>query len=75
MPRNAGTSQAFWDSFSRHYDTFQQGDSPGRVVDLLLELGVLHPNYSVLDIGAGPGTYTRELARCVGHVTALDVSE
>lgn len=75
MPRNAGTSQAFWDSFSEHYDAFQQGDSPGRVVDLLLKRGALCPGYSVLDVGAGPGTYTRELARRVRHVTALDVSE
>jgi 2-polyprenyl-3-methyl-5-hydroxy-6-metoxy-1,4-benzoquinol methylase len=40
---------------------------------LLEELSV-SPGNRVLEVGCGPGTWTREVAPLVGHVTALDIS-
>ena len=75
MPRVSGTTQGFWDSFSSDYDAFQQGDAPERIVNHLMDVGILCPRSSVLEIGAGPGTYTHMLAPNVHHVTATDMSE
>jgi SAM-dependent methyltransferase len=35
----------------------------------------LHPEQRLLDVGAGPGTITADLARLVGEVVALEMSE
>jgi SAM-dependent methyltransferase len=75
MPGISGTTQRFWDRFSSEYDAFQQGDAPERIVNHLMDEGVLTPRSSVLEIGAGPGTYTHPLASRVHRVTATDISE
>lgn len=64
----------FWDEYSDQYSGFQQGDIPLRVVDRLLDLGILRPGDRVLEIGSGPGTYSLELAPRVGSLTCMDTS-
>lgn len=74
LSRDAGTSQAFWDSFSHSYGPLQQADAPGRIVAHLVHERVLDPAYSILEVAAGPGTYTGHLARNLTSVTATDIS-
>ena len=75
MSQISGTTQRFWDSFSNDYDAFQQGDAPERIVNHLVDGGILNPGSSVLEVGAGPGTYTHLLSPRVRHITATDVSK
>ena len=64
----------FWDEYSDRYSGFQQGDIPVRIVERLVELGVLGPTDDVLEIGSGPGTYSLGIAPRVGRLTCLDTS-
>ena len=64
----------FWDEYSDQYTAVQQGDIPQRIVSRLFELGSLHPNDCVLEIGSGPGTYSMVLAPKVRILTCMDTS-
>lgn len=64
----------FWNQTSRSYLDRIQFESPliEEVVRILLLEGVIDGECFVLDIGAGPGTFTLPIARSVRHVVALD---
>lgn len=64
----------FWDNYASQYSWFQQGDIPRRVIGRLVSGGVLREEDSVLEIGAGPGTYSLEIAPVVRSLTCLDTS-
>jgi SAM-dependent methyltransferase len=58
--------------FVAGYDRKQQFD-PSDDVALLAELGV-GPDATIVDLGAGTGTFTLAAAPSVGHVVAVDIS-
>lgn len=64
----------FWDRVSDVYDSDDQGDAPGRVIDRLFETGMLEANDCVLEVGSGPGTYSIPLAQRVRIVVCMDSS-
>lgn len=65
----------FWNNYADNYTSLQQGDMPERIVNRLFEAGVLKSDYSVLEIGSGPGTYSLKLAPKVRILTCMDSSE
>lgn len=67
--------EGFWDGFADSYSTFHQGDVPGRIVDRLFDLGMLKPTDSVLEVAAGTGAYSLELAPRVRILTCMDSSQ
>ena len=64
----------FWDRYSDHYSSMQQGDIPKRIVDRLFSLGMLTENDCVMEIGSGPGTYSFEIAPRVRILVCMDSS-
>ena len=65
----------FWNEYAGNYSSFQQGDLPERIIERLFETETLKPDYSVLEIGSGPGTYSLKLAPRVRILTCMDSSE
>lgn len=66
----------FWDVFSGHYAR-RNRETMWAAEDVICRLaaeGVLHPEYEVLDVGCGPGTYTLPLASRCKKVTGLDTA-
>ena len=64
----------FWDDYSDQYSGMQQGDIPVRIVDRLMELGMLEGGDDVLEIGSGPGTYSLVMSPHVRTLTCMDTS-
>lgn len=64
----------YWDRISDVYDSEDQGDAPGRVIDRLFETGWLEPDDCVLEVGSGPGTYSIPLAKRVRILVCMDSS-
>ncbi|MGN1044667.1 MAG: class I SAM-dependent methyltransferase [Candidatus Methanomethylophilaceae archaeon] len=64
----------FWDDYADVYSSMQQGDIPVRIVDRLMELGMLESTDEVLEIGSGPGTYSLVMAPRVAALTCMDTS-
>ena len=71
----SGRGSGFWDGFAASYSAFQQGDGPRRIVDRLFQLEILKPSDSVLEVAAGTGAYSIELAPRVRILTCMDSSE
>ena len=69
-----GDDREFWNrrapSFARHV----QDDGADEYVESFLRILNPQPEWSVLDVGCGPGTLALPLAKRVGRVTALDFS-
>ncbi len=65
-------SRADWD---RKASGFAGRNKDSFFISRLLELLQPHPEWSVLDVGSGPGILTLPLARQVRQVTAIDFSE
>jgi SAM-dependent methyltransferase len=63
--------RAFWERFAPHYDL--RTAAPASCAQTLTVLSTLvRIGDSLLDVGAGTGRFALALARCVGHVTAID---
>ncbi|MDY7081026.1 MAG: class I SAM-dependent methyltransferase, partial [Halobacteria archaeon] len=76
MKRSIDETADRFDDMSDEYDdmaTEAHSDAAARVVELALQ--DIDPSTTVLDIGAGTGAVTLELAPHVSHITALDISE
>ncbi|MDW8215616.1 MAG: class I SAM-dependent methyltransferase [Roseiflexaceae bacterium] len=65
--------RAFWQQYAECYDE-RAGDASAIAQTLALIRDLVHPNDTLLDIGAGTGRFTLPLAQRVRHVTALDQS-
>lgn len=65
--------RAFWQQYAERYDE-RAGDMSSIAQTLALISDLVHPNDTLLDIGAGTGRFTLPLAEQVRHVTALDQS-
>ncbi|RLG30004.1 class I SAM-dependent methyltransferase, partial [Methanosarcinales archaeon] len=59
---------AFWNRRARRYNEAVKRNN--RSMEMISKLDI-DPAYSVLDIGAGPGTLTIPLAKRVKHVTVV----
>lgn len=68
--KSEADDRALWESFAAQYD--DRVPVCAAVLDILKAL--LHPDDTVLDVGAGTGRYTLPLAREARRVTALDPS-
>jgi predicted TPR repeat methyltransferase len=64
------------DSFSKRINRVMDGEPRDKddYISKMLDRIEVEPNWTVLDIGCGPGTLTIPLAEKVGSVTALDIS-
>lgn len=54
---------------------YHVGEQAARTVSYMLQENILNSGDTLLDIGAGMGNYSVELARCCSSVTALDMNE
>jgi len=78
---NLKRSQEFWDSaadgFSRRIadnTNVAFNKDTDRLIAFLQQRSILTAESGVLDIGCGPGRFTREFAKISNHVTAIDIS-
>lgn len=69
--------QEFWDNRADFFNekVFSGEKIGSNIVDLLIEKKMLTKEMHVLDIGCGPGKQTLPMAKKVGNITALDISE
>lgn len=70
----------YWDFRAKDYseETSRKLDPPeekAAFVQSFLEKGMIDKNSRVLDLGCGPGWYTRAFSREVGEVVGIDISE
>ena len=63
------------DDWNRKADSFAQRTAQSVYIEKFIELLAPEPDWSVLDIGCGPGTLALPLAALTRQVTALDFSE
>ena len=71
---------AYWDFRAKDYSeqTSEKLDPTAekqRIVQELFDRGILTENSRVLDLGCGPGWYSRAFALRVGEVVGIDISE
>jgi ubiquinone/menaquinone biosynthesis C-methylase UbiE len=66
-----GEGVEFWNGMTKRIDRYCANDA---YVQEILRRMQLTPEFSVLDVGCGPGTLALPLARKVRRVTALDLS-
>lgn len=66
-------SVEFWNRRAKWYNEAVTRRTD-RTQRLIAKLG-LDPEYTVLDIGSGPGTFAIPIAKIVKHVTAIDISK
>ncbi len=71
MPDGA---ESHWDARSASFARKSHHPMHRRLALELLDMLDLKPHESVLDVGAGPGTYTIPAANMTRHVTAVDIS-
>lgn len=66
--------QRYWNSISNTYNERAKFDQQLALttIDMLYKEGIIHKDFTVLDIGCGTGNYTIPLAKRVSHVYALD---
>jgi phosphatidylethanolamine/phosphatidyl-N-methylethanolamine N-methyltransferase len=64
----------FWDRFARFYDLFMKNSSRlyGKIVEQIQ--AELHPDWVILDLAAGTGLLTLEIASRAQKVYGLDIS-
>jgi len=67
----------FWNSISDNYLENVRQDSKliNQIVSAIKKEGLISNTSRVLDIGAGPGTYSIPIAKNVFHVTAIDQAQ
>lgn len=71
--RRAGlTQEQFWPRYASWVGALQPNGYPGVLLDRVMER--VRPDSTVLDIGAGTGTFALPLARTISHVTAIEPS-
>jgi len=58
--------------FAENTSGVKQEAERQEIIQKMISHGALHPDATVLDIGAGPGTWALPLARHSSHVTALE---
>ncbi len=69
--KRRGDMTEFWDKRARRFSqSINDNDRPAQIISKL----DIDPEYTVLDIGAGPGTLTIPLAKIVKHVTVVEPS-
>ncbi len=69
-------TRVFWETKSHSYNKgiYKQKEQKSRVVDMIVEKGLIDKSSRVLDIGAGPGNHAIPFAKIVKEVTAFDIS-
>lgn len=71
--RRAGlTQEQFWSRYASWVGALQHNGYPGVLLDRVMDH--VRADSTVLDIGAGTGTFALPLARVVRHVTAIEPS-
>ena len=70
------TSEILWDEKCKYYPKFRQNMKfENEILDLAEDFGLKFSGANVLDIGAGTGIYSLNLAIRGAKVTALDISQ
>jgi ubiquinone/menaquinone biosynthesis C-methylase UbiE len=72
-----GRASSFYDEYGeREWTRFEDGRTPAPSLDVHVEhlRRFIQPGCRVLDVGAGPGRFTIELARIGADVTVADIS-
>lgn len=72
--RSKGNDQEFWNRRAPSFSQHVEGDDGDDYVDPFLEIMDPQPEWSLLDVGCGPGTLACPLAKIVRRVTAIDFS-
>jgi len=67
--------QAIWDGASESYSDSSYSEIADSIVRDLLADGTLHKDFSVMDIGCGPGTYAFRIHPYVKKVVCIDGSQ
>ena len=69
-----GSDQEFWNRRAPSFSEHVEGDDGDDYADPFLDIMEPQPEWSVLDVGCGPGTLACPLAKIVRRVTAIDFS-
>ncbi|MDR1040305.1 MAG: class I SAM-dependent methyltransferase [Deltaproteobacteria bacterium] len=75
--REKGKAASFWNARAADFPRWSDRDNAYElgILETMRRLGADFSGRTVLDVGAGSGQYTLELAREAGRVTAVDLSE
>ena len=73
--KNHEETMRFWNEYAPYYSTENSGKNPQRIVDRLVELGMLRSNDFTMELGPGPGTYSLYIAPRVRRLVCLDASK
>lgn len=76
--RNLHEEELYWDQRAEGFNKAVIGKNSGKrteeLIDFLREKGALDKNFTVLDIGSGPGAYSIAFSSLVKKVEAIDIS-
>jgi cyclopropane fatty-acyl-phospholipid synthase-like methyltransferase len=72
--RSQGDNREFWNRRAPSFAKHRQEDGADDYVESFLRVMQPQPDWSVLDVGCGPGTLAIPLAKTVRRVTGLDFS-
>ena len=69
-------TRVFWETKAHSYNKgiYEEKQRKSKIVDMILEKGIINEESRVLDIGAGPGNHAIPFAKLVKDVTAFDIS-
>jgi len=78
-PSTRKSGKAFWDNRATEFNKLVTPGQPDerirKIVEFLSSHQLLAKNYSILDIGCGPGRFAVEFAKLSSDVTGLDLSD
>ncbi|MGI5900986.1 MAG: class I SAM-dependent methyltransferase [Desulfitobacteriia bacterium] len=69
-----GKSRQAWDRRAEDFNSRHHDERQEKILELLLEKGMLDSNSTVLDVGCGPGKFAIDFAQRAKRVVGVDIS-
>lgn len=75
--QSGAEAQLFWNDRAKNYNkrTMQNSDSRQALIDYYVSVGAMNQDSVVLDLGCGPGNFTKLIAPHVKQVIGVDISD
>ena len=65
----------YWNFRAKDYNISSLKTDEISLIEYFLEIGIINENSVILDVGCGPGVFSKTFAKYVKKVVALDISE